>query len=81
MRSKAEVLALADYLKCDVFLIGGAQTYIEFADVIDKWLVTEIPEMIENADAFMPENFLGGFKLRETEKLDGDLKVKIYERI
>jgi dihydrofolate reductase len=81
LRSKAEVLALADYLKCDVFLIGGAKTYQEFSDVIDKWLVTEIPETIEDADAFMPENFLDGFSLRETKTLEGDLQVKTYERI
>lgn len=81
LRSKAEVLTLADYLKCDVFLIGGAKTYQEFSDVIDKWLVTEIPETIEDADAFMPENFLDGFSLCETKTLEGDLQVKTYERI
>jgi len=81
MRSKAEVLALKDYLKGDVFLIGGAQTYADFSDVIDKWLVTEIPETIEDADAFMPKDFLNGFEMKEKVQLDDNLQVKIYERI
>jgi dihydrofolate reductase len=80
MRSREEVLALKDYLKCDVFLIGGAQTYAEFADVIDKWLVTEIPETVPDADAFMPENFLDGFEMKDKISLDANLNVKIYER-
>jgi dihydrofolate reductase len=80
LRSKAQVLALAEYLKCDLFLIGGAQTYAEFAGEIDEWIVTEIPETIENADAFMPAEFLSGFELRETTVLENDLAVKIYER-
>ena len=80
LRGKEEVLALAGYLKCDLFLIGGAQTYAEFAGEIDKWIVTEIPETVENADAFMPENFLDGFRLAETNVLENDLRVNIYER-
>ena len=80
LRSKAEVLALADYLKGDVFLIGGAQAYAEFADAIDKWLVTEIPETVEDADAFMPENFLEGFEMKNRISLAGNLSVKVYER-
>jgi dihydrofolate reductase len=80
LRNKLEVLALADYLKCDVFLIGGAQTYKEFSDVIDKWIVTEIPESGAGADAFMPEDFLENFELKETVELETDLRVKIFER-
>lgn len=80
MRSEAEVLALADYLKGDVFLIGGAQTYADFAEVIDKWLVTEIPETVEDADAFMPENFLNDFQMKEKISLEPNLNVKTYER-
>jgi dihydrofolate reductase len=77
-KSKDEVLALNKYLNCDLFIIGGASIYNEFADVIEKWLVTEIPQTVENADAFMPPNFLGGFELVETKTLDGELIVKIY---
>ena len=80
LRSKAEILALANYLKGDLFLIGGSQTYVEFSNAIDKWIVTEIPETIEDADAFMPEEFLNGFKLKEKTLLEGNLQVKTYER-
>ena len=80
LRSKPEVLALANYLKGDLFIIGGAKTYENFADAIEKWIVTEIPLTVENADAFMPPNFLEGFKVTETKQLDSELNVKIYRK-
>ena len=80
LRSKEEVLALTKYLNCDLFLIGGAKTYENFADVIDKWIVTEIPETVEDADTFMPQDFLNDFELDETKELENDLRVKIYSR-
>ena len=80
MKSKSEVLALADYLKGDVFLIGGARAFADFADVIDRWLVTEIPETVADADAFMPENFLADFSVKDKISLADNLDVKIYER-
>ena len=81
LNSKESVLELEKYLKGDIFIIGGAKTYIDFSDVIEKWIVTEIPETIENADAFMPNNFLDGFKLEETKDLEDDLKIKFYEKL
>lgn len=81
MRNKAEVLALAKYLNCDLFIIGGAETYKNFADVIEKWIVTEIPLSVEDADAFMPRDFTNGFDLTETKTLENDLEVKIYEKM
>jgi dihydrofolate reductase len=80
LRGKAEVLALAKYLNGDLFIIGGAQTYRSFSAEIEKWLVTEIPETIENADAFMPPDFLDEFELKETKALETNLRVKIYSR-
>jgi dihydrofolate reductase len=77
-QSKDEVLALSKYLNCDIFIIGGETIYREFADMIEKWIVTEIPQTIENADAFMPANFLDNFKVVENTQLDGGLSVKIY---
>jgi dihydrofolate reductase len=77
-KSKDEVLALSKYLNCDLFIIGGASIYSEFADVIEKWIVTEIPQTVENADAFMPSSFLQGFEIVETKMLDDGLSVKIY---
>ncbi len=80
MRTKQEVLFLAKYLKCDLFIIGGAKTYLEFLENIQQWFVTEIPLDIEDADSFMPSDFLSGFELSRQISL-GDLIVKEYSRI
>lgn len=80
LRGRDDVLALNEYLKTDLYVIGGAKTYENFADVIDKWIVTEIPETIRDADVFMPEDFLRDFRLTETKMLEADLNVKIYAR-
>jgi dihydrofolate reductase len=78
LRSREEALALAEYLKGDLFVIGGAETYRNFADAIEKWLVTRIPQTIENADALMPENFLEGFANVEISELEPNLKVEFW---
>ena len=78
LRSREEVLALSKYLNCDLFVIGGAKTYENFADVIEKWIVTEIPVSVEDADTFMPQDFLVGFELQETKELEDGLRVKIF---
>ncbi len=44
LSSKAEVVELAKYLDRDVYIIGGAQTYKDFADVIDQWIVTFVTD-------------------------------------
>lgn len=80
MRGRAEVLALNNYLNCDLFVTGGASVYELFQNDIEKWIVTEIPETIENADTFLPADFLDDFRLAETLPLEENLKVKIYER-
>jgi dihydrofolate reductase len=80
MRSREDVLALAVYLNCDLFITGGAEIFELFKNDIEKWFVTEIPLKIENADTFMPPNFLDGFSLAETQTLEENLQVKIYER-
>lgn len=81
VRNVEEAAALSNYLNCDLFIIGGAKTYENFAGVIEKWLVTEIPETVEDADTFMPRDFLEGFDLRETVELEDNLKVKVYEKM
>lgn len=80
LRSKSEVFKLADYLKNDIFIIGGANIYHEFADKIEKWIVTEIPITVEDADAFMKEDFLNGFEVVGKEQLEDNLIVKTYTR-
>jgi len=81
LRSKAEVLTLANYLNCDLFIIGGADTYKNFADVIEKWIVTEIPAEVVDADTFMPKDFLDNFEISETKELSDKLQVRIYDRV
>ena len=80
LHRKELVLQLAEYLRDDIFIIGGASIYAEFAGEIDKWLVTEIPQIIENADVFMPPDFLADFTVKEIIELGDDLRVKLYER-
>ncbi len=80
LRSTAEVLALSKYLNCDLFIIGGAKTYETFADVIEKWIVTEVPLSVKNADTFMPTDFLSNFQLQETKELEDNLKIRIFRR-
>jgi dihydrofolate reductase len=78
LRGVEEALALSKFLNCDMFVIGGAATYANFANRIDKWIVTEIPETIENADTFMPKDFTDGFELKESKILENDLTVKFF---
>ncbi len=81
LRHKMQVVEFAKYLQGDIFIIGGASIYQEFADVIEKWIVTEIPETVEGADAVMAKSFLANFYLCEENMLDENLVVKVYERI
>ena|SRR5690349_1060071 len=81
LRSESEVADLAKFLKGDLYVIGGAHIYEALAPFIDSWIVTEIPETIENADVFMPADYLASFRLTEAEELEGGLVVRRYERI
>ena len=81
LKNKESVLELVKYLKGDVFIIGGASIYREFADLIEKWLVTEIPLTVEDADAFMAEDFLKGIATAGVVELEKDLQVKVYTRL
>jgi dihydrofolate reductase len=80
LRHKAEVLSLKDYLSCDLFIIGGGQTYRDFLEDIDRWIVTEVPLKVEGADTFMPEDFLTGFVASKSLRLDEGLEVTFYIR-
>lgn len=74
------VLAMEKDLIRDIYVIGGGQVYNLFLPFIDKWIVTEVPLTIKGADAFVPQNYLDGFDLVESEKLDDELVVSVYER-
>jgi len=80
LTTKDEVLDLSRYLNRNVFIIGGARVYAEFADVIEKWIVTFVPEEIDDADIFMPRGFLDEFEQISTKELEEGLVVKTYRR-
>ncbi len=78
--SKEEVVALSRYLTRDVYLIGGAKTFLDFAAVIDRWIVTYIPVVVDDADIFMPRGFLDDFRVSGVRDLDDGLVVRFFDR-
>jgi dihydrofolate reductase len=79
-RTKDEVLALAAILPADVFIIGGSQTFKTFTHNIEKWYVTEIPITVDDADTFMPEDFLDRFQITDEVDVGDGLMVKVFQR-
>ena len=77
--TKEAVLKIAQH-QGDVYIIGGSRTYDTFADEIKKWYVTEVPLTVENADTFMPADFLTGFKQTDQTDLGDGLLVKVFQR-
>lgn len=75
-----EVIDFDEQYRNDVFIIGGAGVYAAFSNVVDRWVVTDIPESIDDADTFMPRDFLDEFDLEDTIELEDDLRVKILHR-
>ena len=80
LRDVESVLSLAKDLNRDLFVIGGAQVYRSFVTHIEKWIVTEVPLTIEGADAFVPENYLEGFRNAGARELEENLTARFYER-
>ncbi|MEP6922241.1 MAG: dihydrofolate reductase [bacterium] len=80
LRDPASAISLANERHRDLFVIGGQQIYTAFLPQIEKWFVTEVPLTIEGADAFVPSNYLNGFKKLESHKLGEDLFVATYTR-
>jgi dihydrofolate reductase len=75
-----EVLDLSRYLTRDMYIIGGASVFKTFADMIDRWIVTEVPLEVEDADVFMPRNFLDGFSEVQSFGLGSGLNVRVMQR-
>ena len=67
-------------LNRDIYVIGGAKTFQTFVDIMERWIVTEVPLTVDDADTFMPENFLNEFNLLETKEIEDGLKVKFLQR-
>ena len=80
LRDKQAVLSLKPYLSCDLFIIGGEQVYRTFLGEIERWVVTQIPLTVEDADTFMPKDYLQGFRPFDSRQLEENLEVKFYER-
>ena len=80
LASKEQVIELARYLDGDMFIIGGAKTFAEFADEIEKWVVTQIPENHPDADTFMPTDFLADFVDETSTQIDENLTVRTLRR-
>jgi len=81
MKDVESVIEFAKIVDNHVFVIGGAKVYEGFLPHIDRWVVTEVPLTVADADTFMPANFLEGFEIYEVRQLDEGLRVKIYERV
>jgi dihydrofolate reductase len=80
LRDVESVLAMAKVLKTDLFVIGGARVYESFLPHIEKWIVTEVPLMVEGADTFVPENYLDGFVSSDSQQLDEGPTATSYVR-
>ena len=80
VHSKEEVLEFARQAEGDIFIIGGAGTYKTFEKEIDKWYVTEVPIVVEDADTFMPQNFLERFQSTDQIELGDGLNVRVFQR-
>ena len=80
-RNRDQILCIADYLRCDLYVIGGAKTFDVFAADREKWIVTRIPVVVEDADVSMPANFLDGFEIERKTDLNEGLKVEVFRRL
>ena len=81
VRDVSSVLAVSRYLRCDLFVIGGEKVYQSLLPHIEKWIVTEVPLIVEGADTFVPENYLEGFEATGSRPLNEGLTVRSYERV
>lgn len=75
-----DVIDFARKYEKDVYVIGGARTYTALSDAIEKWIVTEIPLEIDDADTFMPGNFLDDFEIEAEREIGSGLHVKYLRR-
>jgi dihydrofolate reductase len=77
-RDRNEIVELAR--RSDVFVIGGAALYREFSPEIERWIVTEIPIDVDDADTFLPVGTLDDFCLLESRGIGDGLIAKTYQR-
>jgi dihydrofolate reductase len=80
LQSKESVVNLMEYLSGYIFNIGGSKIFSLLSNYIDEWLVTRIPDYIENADTFIEKDFLNGFYKSSEYKLNEDLICEHWVR-
>nr|AIA19234.1 Dihydrofolate reductase [uncultured bacterium] len=78
--SAKQALERSERFPGDVFIIGGAGVYETFQDDIKRWLVTRIPETVDDADVYMPLQFLDDFELVDSKEIDQGLIVETFDR-
>ena len=81
LRTVESVLSIAKNLETDLYVIGGEQVYRSFLRYIDKWIVTEVPLTIDDADAFIPKDYLEGFCAVGSKELEENLIARFYDRM
>lgn len=75
--SVGETLFLREkHAKSAAFVIGGAETYKQFAPFVDRYLITVVDAVFPNADAFFDQRVIGDEEIWdsreiEVEKVDG----------
>jgi dihydrofolate reductase len=74
------VMERSERFEGDVFIIGGASVFESFQDDIVRWIVTRIPETIEDANVFMPVQFLDDFELKDQKEIGDGLVVETFDR-
>ena len=79
-RDVESVLALAKTVDSDLYVMGGEQVYRSLLPHIDRWIVTRVPLVVEDADAFVPQNYLDGFHETSSKELEPNLVAHYYER-
>lgn len=78
--SRKQVIERAERMTGDVFIIGGAGVFETFQDEIGRWVVTRIPETIEDADTFLPVQFLDDFGMVTRKDIGAGLIVETFDR-
>jgi len=81
LSSVDQVAELAKNIPGDIFIIGGAKIFASLAPVIDKWIVTDVPDDVADADTFMPKDFLHDFEEFDSLQLADNLRVRILHRV
>src|SRR4030095_7117716 len=76
LRDVESVLSTARKLEGDLYVIGGEQVYRSFLPYLEKWIVTEVPLTIKDADAFVPANYLEGFEPVGSRELEPDMTAR-----